>query len=59
MKYLTLKELDVKYTNLFINVCKKAEKHGLCDYLKEYEEIKEVCRELHIDTDRIEENIFN
>ena len=59
MKYLNLIELTKKYEKLFTNICKKSEKYGSYDYLTEYEVIKEVCRELYIDTDEIEDNIFS
>ena len=53
-----LKQLTADYTKSFNTICKKIEKYGMDDYFDKYCEIKEVCLELSIDVQEIE-NKFN
>lgn len=57
MKNLT--ELIKYYENKFISICKKIEKYGMMDNLENYNTCKEVCFELSIDTDEIEEKYIS
>tara|TARA_R110001599_G_scaffold37474_1_gene116232 strand:- start:172 stop:345 length:174 start_codon:yes stop_codon:yes gene_type:complete len=49
-----LKQLTADYTKSFNTICKKIEKYGMDDYFDKYCEIKEVCFELSIDVQEIE-----
>ena len=49
-----LKQLTTDYTKAFNTICKKIEKYGMDDYFDKYREIKEVCFELSIDVQEIE-----
>ena len=53
-----LKQLTIEYSKAFNTICKKIEKHGMDGYFEKYCEIKEVCFELSIDVQEIE-NKFN
>ena len=53
MKNLT--QLTEQYKKAFILLIKKVQKYGMDDFYTKYTELKEVCNELSIDTDGIEE----
>ena len=55
----TLKELTEIYENRFTRLCKNIEKKGMDNYINDYNTLLEICNHLCIDTEEIEEKIFN
>jgi len=49
----TLNELTKQYEKAFRSVCKKVDRDGMSAHMNEFDDIQEVCIELHIDVEAI------
>ena len=55
----TLEQLVKEYTRGFRIICKRINNDGMAEWFAQYTKLKELCVELSIDTEEIENKFIN